>query len=133
MELLDLPTNELKSRLVNEKDFAQIMKFFFDRFVDQRSFMSASRPVRAPQTLIEAVGKVFATVAPKKVIASSWQLCEVGLLNLIHGSVTTKDGLAIVLWATDIKVGLVGMPDMKTGNVLYSRLTVTPAQAAAAN
>ena len=125
MELLDLPIVELKRQLATGKNFALIMKFFFDHFVDEPNFTAASSPTDVPQSLAEAVGQIFASIGPASVIVSSWRLNEVPLLNLIHGTVTTTQSSAVILWATDIAVGLLGIPDLKTGNTMYGRITIT--------
>ena len=46
-------------------------------------------------------------------------------LNLIHGMIVTSAGTAVIVWATDISVGLLGMPNTETGQSTFARITVT--------
>lgn len=133
VELLQLPAADLKRKLANGKDFSLIMKFFFDRFVDEPKFMIASHPIEVPKDLADAVGQVFASIHRSAVPASSWRIGQVSLLNLIHGTITTDDGPAVIVWATDIAVGLLGMPNLKTRNTMFARISVSNRKNAPAN
>jgi hypothetical protein len=88
MKLLDLPINELKRQLTTGKDLAGVMKFFFDRFVDEPAFLETSHPIAVPNDLAQGVSRVVSTIWPQADVLTEWQLGEVPLLGIVHGAVT---------------------------------------------
>lgn len=125
MPLLNLPINELKRQLATGKDLAAVMKFFFDSFVDQPGFLEAGHPVPASNELQMVVRKFVSAMWPKQNVATEWQIIEVPLLGIIHGTVMMKGSPGTLLWAPDISVGILGLPDTRTGTTMYSRMTLT--------
>jgi len=125
MPTSDLPANKLKRKLATGKDFAAVMRFFFDSFVDQPDFLNAGHPITVPSDLEEAIGKVVAHVWPKRNVITEWKIVEVPLLGIIHGTVMMNGKPSVLLWAPDIGMGIIALPDVLTGNTMYARITVS--------
>ena len=124
MNLLDLPTSELKRRLTTGKDLASVMKFFFDRFVDEPVFLKASHPVAVPNDLAQGVSGVVSTIWPSTAVLTEWQLGEVSLLGINHGAVTIGKRQGIVFWASDLAVGILSIPNLLTGETIHARISI---------
>jgi hypothetical protein len=125
MSLLNLPIGELKRQLATGKDLATVMKFFFDSFVDHPGFLQAGHPVPASKQLQEIVGKFIDRVWPNQNVITEWLVIEVPLLGIVHGTVNMNGKPTTLLWAPDIAVGIIALPDIRTGNTMYGRITVT--------
>jgi hypothetical protein len=124
MSLLDLPANELKRQITTAKELAAVMKFFFDEFVDAPGFMESSRPIEVPPALAQCVGRVAASLWPNENIAAEWQVGEVPMLRIVHGTALLKGTPAVVLWASDISAGILSLPDIATGKTIYARISM---------
>jgi hypothetical protein len=125
MEILDLPANELKRQITTGKELALVMKFFFDRFVDEPGFMESSRPIEVPTALAQCVARVAATLWPDQKISSEWQVGEVALLGIVHGTAVLKGTPAVVLWASDLSAGILSLPNVATGQTIYARISIS--------
>ena len=125
MSLLNLPAGELKRQLATGKDLATVMQFFFDSFVDQPGFLEAGHPVPASSELQQLVGRFVAAMWPDQNVLTEWLVMEVPLLRLVHGTVKLNGSPATLVWASDISVGIIGLPNAKTGNTMYGRMTLT--------
>ena len=125
MSLLNLPVSELKRQLATGKDLATVMKFFFDSFVDHPGFLEAGHPTTASSELQQVVGKFVSAMWPKQNIITEWQIIEVPLLRLIHGTVKMNGSPSTLVWAPDISVGIIGLPNTRTGTTMYGRMTLT--------
>ena len=101
------------------------MRFFFDSFVDHPGFLEAGHPVPASNELQQVVGRFISAMWPKQNVVTEWLIIEVPLLRIIHGTVKMNGSPATLLWAPDISVGILGLPNARTGNTIYGRMTLT--------
>ena len=55
------------------------------------------------------------------------------LLSIVHGAVTMGKSQGIVFWASDLAVGILSIPNLLTGEIVYARISITARQAGPAN
>jgi len=131
---LDLPIYRLKRKLATEKNIDAVVKFFYDNFVDAPGFLDAGHAIKAPKHLEACVHQLAMAVWKGAPVLVEYRLIEVPLLQLIHGAVTLNGKQATVIWLTDMTAGVISIAQNSlTGEMLFARLTVTPANPGAPN
>ncbi|MFN0101153.1 MAG: hypothetical protein ACKV2U_03565 [Bryobacteraceae bacterium] len=131
---LDLPIQRLKRKLAAEKNIDEVVKFFFDNFVDAAGFLDAGHATKPPGQLEECINHLASVVWKGAPVMVEYRLIEVPLLQLIHGAVTLNGKPATVVWLTDMTAGVISLTqNTRTGEMLFARLTVTPAKPGAPN
>ena len=131
---LDLPIDRLKRKLASEKNIDAVVKFFFDNFVDAPGFLDAGHPIEAPRHLEACIRQLASVVWKGAPVLAEYRLIEVPLLQLIHGAVTLNGKPATVIWLTDMTAGVISITqNVRTGEMLFARLTVTPVNPGAPN
>ena len=131
---LDLPIYMLKHKLASEKNIDAVVKFFFDNFVAAPGFLDAGHAIKAPKQLEACIHQLAMVVWKGAPVVVECRLFEIPLLQLIHGAVTLNGKPATVIWLTDMMAGVISITrNNLTGEMLYARLTVTPANPGAPN
>jgi hypothetical protein len=129
VKLLDLPINELKRQLATSNDLGEVMRFFFDHFAENQGFIEASHRIQVPEALREGIRPLIAKYWPNQTIAGEWAVAEVTLLGLVHGTVRLDSDTAVVLWAPSLSVGVIALPNLKAGEIVYARISIIKANA----
>lgn len=133
-KILGLPIYRLKRKLAAEKNIVTVVKFFYDNFVDAPGFLDAGTAIKAPRQLEECIRQLAMVVWKGAPVLVEYRLIEVPLLQLIHGAVTLNGKPATVIWLTDMTAGVISITQNSvTGEMLFARLTVTPAKPGAPN
>jgi hypothetical protein len=106
-----LRVNELRDRLVTERDLTKLWHSFMD-LTQVQEFQLAQRPCR-DDVLIRRMGEVAAAVARQlpenKIVALT--LFEVPPHDLYHGPLTLTRGLGNVFYFKSLDCGLFAMPN----------------------
>jgi hypothetical protein len=107
-----LPVDELKTRLVTERDLTKLWHCFMD-MTQLKEFQESQRPSR-DQALHDRIGeisnKVMAQI-PSVKGAVTLALFELPPYDLIHGPLTLPTGLGNVFYFRGIDVGLFAIPN----------------------
>jgi hypothetical protein len=129
VKLLDLPINELKRQLATSNDLGEVMRFFFNHFAENRSFIEASHRIQVPEALREGIRPLIAKYWPKQTFVGEWAVAEVTLLGLVHGTILLDSNTAVVLWAPSLSLGVVALPNIEAGEIVYARISIIKANA----
>ena len=114
-----LRVNELKQRLVTERDLTKLWHSFMD-LTQLQEFQDTQRPC-ADDTLILKMGEMAATIAlqiPDAKIVSL-TLFEVPPYDLFHGPVTLSRGLGNVFYFKSLDCGLFAMPNPSSTHPMH--------------
>jgi hypothetical protein len=118
---------ELKRKMAAEKEIGDVMRFFFDNFVDNPEFMSLGHHKDIPAKVQEAVYKSLAAALGKTEFLVQWVSAEIPEMQLIHGSVTVNGSMGCILWAPEIETVILGIPKKPLSpEMLYARLSFMP-------
>jgi hypothetical protein len=121
---------EFKRNLASAEDFASVMNFFFEKLLN-RGFVERCRPLEPPESLSSAVARAAASARGHAAQLSDWRLMEVPEARIIHGVLGVDGLLATIVWAADIQTGMLAIAQGPgSSEVLFSRLSIVPAQAA---
>jgi hypothetical protein len=108
MDFSLLPT--LKQKLIEAKQFSDIMEYFFDHFGDDPAIMNLSEPTRdavLEQALAQSVKAEFA--GKSGAVRLDMRLLQVRDHNFIHGGVTVAGRIGTVIYFPDIEMGLLAL------------------------
>jgi len=106
-----IPVNELKERLVTERDLTKLWHSFMD-MTQLKEFQESQRPCR-DEALLSRIGEItdkIVTQLPMKG-AAAVALFEVPPHDLIHGPLTLPTGLGNVFYFRSIDAGLFAIPN----------------------
>jgi hypothetical protein len=107
-----LPVNELKARLVTERDLTKLWHSFMD-MTQMKEFQESQRPSKdqALYERIEEISNKLVTQLPTAKGAVTLALFELPPYDLIHGPLTLPTGLGNVFYFRGIDVGLFAFPN----------------------
>jgi hypothetical protein len=119
--------NELKRKMATDKEIAHAMEFFFDHFVDSPGFMSLGYAKELPEEVKQGVYQALGTAFGKARFLIEWLTGEIPEMQIIHGTVSIDGKPGVILWASDIKTGILSIPkEVGSAELLYIRLSLTP-------
>ncbi|HEY3741016.1 MAG TPA: hypothetical protein VGL53_14285 [Bryobacteraceae bacterium] len=106
-----LPVNELKSRLVTERDLTKLWHSFMD-MTQMKEFQETQRPCK-DLALCERIGEISGKIGNRLPLKGSITLAlfELPPYDLVHGPVTLPTGLGNVFYFRGIDAGLFAIPN----------------------
>jgi hypothetical protein len=126
----------LKQKLQKDDDFHGIWTYFFDHFGENEAFVSAGQS--ANEEVMEFVGPVVAKtvshIIGRPVQIMQIQLIEITGQHFYHGPAISKEGLCVVMYFDDIKMGMISFTQgFGSGQVHYGRFTTLAVEKADRN
>jgi hypothetical protein len=101
---------ELKAKLIHDKDLLPVWGFFLDHFGEDLEFMELGEPVR--HELIESVvAQTGLQMFPRDGMVSEVRLIRLADQQFIHGGVNVGGRAGGVFYFEDVQVGLVAVSD----------------------
>jgi hypothetical protein len=101
---------ELKTKLIHDKDLFPVWGFFLDHFGEDPEFMELGEPVRHP--FIESVvAQTSAQMFPQDGMIGELRLIRLADQQFIHGGVNVAGRVGGVIFFEDVQVGLVAVSD----------------------
>ena len=106
-----LPVNELKERLVAERDLTKLWHSFMD-MSQLKEFQESQRPCK-DQPLYSLIGEVSEKIVSQLPIKGTVVLAlfELPPYDLVHGPLTLSTGLGNVFYFREIDAGLFAIPN----------------------
>ena len=101
---------ELKKKLINDKDLLQIWGFFLDHLGENVAFLDLGEQVRHP-FLEEILPRLGVQMFPQTATVCEMRLVRLADQQFIHGSVTVGGRYGGVLFFEDVQVGLLAVSD----------------------
>jgi hypothetical protein len=117
---------ELKRRLVHEKDFMKVWGFFLDEFATDLEFIKLGEPIKH-HNLELAVAQIGLQMFPRDGTITMVGLIHLADQHLIHGNVNVAGRVGGVLFFEDIRVGLVAVSDhFPSDETKFARFSTAP-------
>ncbi|NJR14623.1 MAG: hypothetical protein HC785_02240 [Calothrix sp. CSU_2_0] len=115
---------ELKQKLIDEKDLSKIWLFYMDNFADSPKFIDFGKPARN-QYIDAIVHKTCQQLFGKKIKITNSLLIQIPEYRFFHGPFQAGGRIGGVIYFEDIKIGLfaVSADFPPTDAVKYSRFT----------
>lgn len=116
---------ELKHKLVNDKNLSDIWLFYMDHFVDDPKFTDLGQP--AQNEHLEAIlHKSCEQIFGRAIKITNFLLIYIAKYRLFHGPLQVEAHIGGVIYFEDIEVGLLAMSEAfsPTGEVKYSRFYI---------
>ena len=106
-----IPVNELKERLVTERDLTKLWHSFMD-MTQLKEFQNSQRPCK-DEALFTRIGELTDKIVTQLPVKGSAAvaLFEVPPYDLIHGPVTLPTGLGNVFYFRGIDAGMFAIPN----------------------
>lgn len=101
---------ELKRRLVHDKDFMKTWTFFLDEFATELDFIKLGEPVRH-ENLEMAIAQIGIQMFPRDGTVTQVGLIRLADQHFIHGNVNVMGRVGGVIYFEDIRVGLVAVSE----------------------
>jgi hypothetical protein len=101
---------ELKHKLVHDKDLMPVWKFFLDHFGEDPEFIALGEAIRH-EFLETVLAQVGMQMFPGKAIASMTRLVRLKDQQFIHGSANLAGRMGMVFYFEDEQVGMVVVSD----------------------
>ena len=102
---------ELKRRLVNDKDLMKLWGFFLDEFAANLEFIEQGAPTQ-DQSLETTIAHIALQMFPRDGNVTMTRLVKLPDQHFIHGSVNVAGRVGGVVYFEDIRVGLVAVSDL---------------------
>src|SRR5438270_756310 len=102
----------LKHKLIEEEDFAEVSRYFFDHFGDDPTFLDLGEPTRHPfleQVVAQVAAQVFgpqALAAGQEALLASLMLTRLPEQHFVHGGLTIANQVGNLIYFEDEGVGL---------------------------
>jgi hypothetical protein len=117
---------ELKRRLVHDKDFMKVWEFFLDEFATDLAFIELGEPVR-DEPLETTIAHVGLQMFPRDATATLVRLIRLADQQFVHGNVNVAGRVGGVLYFEDIRVGLVAVCDhLPSDETKFARFSTMP-------
>jgi hypothetical protein len=116
---------ELKRRLVHEKDFLKIWGFFLDEFATDLAFIELGEPIR-DEALETTIAHVGLQMFPRAGNSIEVRLIRLADQQLLHGNVVVAGQVGGVLYFEDVRVGLVAVSESLSGETKFARFSTMP-------
>jgi hypothetical protein len=115
---------ELKQKLINEKDLSQIWLFHMDHFADHRAFTELGKPARNDY-LDVVLHKTCQQMFGKTITITNSFLIYIAEYQFFHGPFQVEGRIGGVIFFEDIKTGLLAVSSEfpPTDAVKYSRFS----------
>jgi hypothetical protein len=101
---------ELKKKLINDKDLLPVWGFFLDHLGNDLAFMDLGEPV-SHEFLEEVVPRLGAQMYPQAAVICQMRLVRLADQQFIHGSVNVDGRAGGVLFFEDVQIGLLAVSD----------------------
>jgi hypothetical protein len=101
---------ELKKKLVNDKDLLPVWEFFLDHLGDDPAFIDLGEPVDHA-FLQEVLPRLGAQMYPRAAMICQMRLVRLADQQFIHGAVNVDGRAGGVLFFEDVQVGLLAVSD----------------------
>ncbi|MFN8494686.1 MAG: hypothetical protein U0350_44200 [Caldilineaceae bacterium] len=114
----------LKMKLVEEKELADVMNYFFDHFGESQEFIELSQPTR--HEMLEAILAQTAgplTGSKTKVVMHNFMLLHVPQQQFYHGAFLINGKLANVIYFDDIQMGCIAIAMGSGGRTNFVRFS----------
>ena len=118
---------QLKDKLVNEPDFNETMKYFFDNFAENEAFIQLGDLYKSKfiETMItHAASKALGQQATVKDL----MLTRLPAQKFCHGPCFVNGRMATLFYFEDIRTGLLAIVMNGSGEMRYTRLTAVAIQ-----
>lgn len=117
---------ELKRRLVHEKDFMKIWGYFLDEFATELDFIKLGEPIRH-ENLELAIAQIGLQMFPRDGNVTRVGLIRVPDHRFIHGNVNVAGRVGGILYFEDIRVGLVAVSEhFPSDETKFARFSTAP-------
>ncbi len=113
---------ELKQKLINEKDLSKIWLFYMDHFADHQDFTELGKPTHNDY-LDVVLHKTCQQMFGRAVTITNFFLIYIAEHQFFHGPFHVEGYIGGVIFFEDIKVGLLAVSSDSTDVVKYSRFS----------
>jgi hypothetical protein len=115
---------ELKQKMINEKDLSQIWLFYMDHFADHREFTELGKPTHNDY-LDLVLQKTCQQMFGKAIAITNFFLISIAEHQFFHGPFQVEGHIGGVIFFEDIKIGLLAVSAEfpSTDTVKYSRFS----------
>jgi hypothetical protein len=115
---------ELKQKMINDKDLSQIWLFYMDHFADHREFTELGKPAHNDY-LDVVLHKTCQQMFGKAIMIDNFFLIYLAEHQFFHGPFQVEGRIGGVIFFEDIKVGLLAVSSEfpPTDAVTYSRFS----------
>jgi hypothetical protein len=101
---------ELKQKLIHDKDLIPVWTFFLDHFGDDPDFIALGDAITHP-FLESVLAQVGMQMFPQDALVSMSKLVRLADQQFIHGSANVAGRLGVVFYFEDVQVGMVVVSD----------------------
>ncbi|MDQ2731152.1 MAG: hypothetical protein M3Y56_05795 [Armatimonadota bacterium] len=124
MDLSKLET--LKDKLVNAKQFIDIMTYFLDHFGENEEFMKLGTP-ESNKLLEQTLAHVIGSMVGKEVRMAALLPIRIPEAKFFHGSFQAKGGYGNFIYFEEIHMGLAAAHFKSyKGQTMFSRFSMMP-------
>jgi hypothetical protein len=118
---------ELKQKLINEKDLSQIWLFYMDHFADHQEFTELGEPARNDY-LDVVLQKTCQQMFGKSITITNFFLIYIAEHQFFHGPFQVEGRIGGMIFFEDVKIGLLAVSSEfpPTDAVKYSRFSEPP-------
>lgn len=114
---------ELRERIIKEKDFGKLLNFFFDHLGEDPEFIARGKPARH-EVLELAIERAVKEMIGKHAKIRQLLLVFVPEYRFYHGSFVVDGNIGTVFYFDDIQIGLMNVAMGFTGEIRMARITV---------
>lgn len=123
MQNFDTEMATLKNLLQTSENFRDVVDYFFTNLTERfPAFMGAGKRAKNPliRKTVELIGN---QVFQKKVTVSYLILLKLSKYRFYHGSCFIEGKMCNILYFEDIDMGMVGISNLSSGEVHFTRFT----------
>jgi hypothetical protein len=118
--------DELKRRLVHEKDFMETWNFFLDEFATDLDFIDLGEPTR-DEAIETTIAHIAIQMFPRDGNKIQLLLIRLADRGFVHGNVIVAGRAGGMLYFEDVRVGLVAVSEMPPSDeTKFARFTTVP-------
>lgn len=118
--------DELKRRLVHEKDFMKTWGFFLDEFATDLAFIDLGEAAR-DEAIETTIARIALQMFPRDGNITQTRLIRLPDRQFVHGNVIVAGRAGGMFYFEDVRVGLVAVSEMfPSDETKFARFTTMP-------
>ena len=118
--------DELKRRLVHEKDFTKTWGFFLDEFATDQDFIDLGEAV-SDEAIETTIAHIALQMFPHDGNVTQTRLIRLADQRFVHGNVIVAGRVGGMLYFEDVRVGLVAVSEkFPSDETKFARFTTVP-------